>query len=54
MKPIKYIVFSLFVSACHPVMALGYPVSLNIDYQCMNDCMAKGYMYGYCQKVCSY
>lgn len=24
------------------------------DFKCMNDCQRKGYMYGYCLKVCSY
>lgn len=24
------------------------------DYKCMGDCMAKGYVYGYCQRICSY
>lgn len=25
-----------------------------IDYKCMNDCLAQGYLYQYCQRVCSY
>lgn len=24
------------------------------DYSCVSDCMAKGYMYGYCTRLCSY
>ena len=24
------------------------------DYQCVNDCMQRGYLYGYCQSACSY
>lgn len=24
------------------------------DYQCVNDCTGKGYMYQYCQSRCSY
>jgi hypothetical protein len=24
------------------------------DYNCMNDCLARGYLYGYCKRVCSY
>lgn len=25
-----------------------------IDYKCQADCMAKGYIYQYCQRICSY
>lgn len=24
------------------------------DYQCVNDCTARGYMYNYCTEKCSY
>ena len=24
------------------------------DYQCLSDCLNRGYMYSYCQKFCSY
>lgn len=24
------------------------------DYQCVNDCTGKGYMYQYCTSICSY
>jgi len=24
------------------------------DYMCVNDCIAKGYQYGLCVKMCSY
>ena len=25
-----------------------------IDYKCMSDCLARGYLYQYCQRICSY
>lgn len=24
------------------------------DYKCLNECIADGYMYGYCKRICSY
>lgn len=24
------------------------------DYNCVQDCIDQGYMYGYCTKICSY
>ena len=24
------------------------------DWQCMQDCQARGYQYGYCHKICSF
>jgi hypothetical protein len=41
---IAAVILSLFATA-----AYAY-----IDAQCMSDCLSRGYMYGYCQKVCSY
>lgn len=31
--------------------ALAYQ---STDYTCLNDCTARGYMYQYCQQLCSY
>lgn len=30
------------------------PALAATDFTCMSRCTAQGYMYGYCQKVCSY
>lgn len=29
-------------------------VNAQTDYQCVNDCTAKGYQYGYCNSKCSF
>jgi hypothetical protein len=34
--------------------AMADPINPAIDYKCMGDCMAAGYQYGYCQRVCSF
>lgn len=34
--------------------ALVSPTVADVDYQCMSDCTARGYLYAYCQNVCSY
>jgi len=35
-----------------PLLPKGHDAM--IDYMCMQDCQARGYMYQYCQRVCSY
>jgi hypothetical protein len=38
------------------LLLMSVPIygSTATDYQCVNDCTAKGYMYNLCQQQCSY
>jgi hypothetical protein len=53
MKYIYLFVFSMTCLTGSDAIASLFETSA-VDYTCMNDCMKKGYMYGYCQKICSY
>lgn len=35
-------------------LTLAVPALAATDYQCMNDCTNRGYMYQYCKSRCSY
>ena len=47
----KLIVAVLLVLA---VAATAWARYKQIDYKCVSDCLAQGYQYGYCIRVCSY
>jgi len=36
------------------LLAIATAANAGTDYQCVNDCTRKGYMYQYCQSLCSY
>lgn len=36
------------------VLVIASAAHAGTDYQCVNDCTAKGYMYNYCTSRCSY
>lgn len=44
----KYILLGVVVS-----VLVGVAVGMT-DWNCVNDCLAKGYQYNYCTKICSY
>jgi len=36
------------------LLLVAATVYASTDYTCMNRCLAQGYLYAYCQRVCSY
>lgn len=30
------------------------PIAAATDYTCVTDCLSRGYLYGYCIKLCSF
>jgi hypothetical protein len=50
----KKFILALVVATALVITIVKVYAYCSTDFKCMNDCLSRGYLYGYCKNACSW